>query len=1035
MTLSRTARIGRLQVDLVKAFSTLPNLVTSAMAGNVPGAIEAAFKAIDTVGFQDDPDRLAYELIATSLVSGLKQLILESVKSGDGWGPSVGELDKYVFDIPDVSVNQFVLSNPAELQAVIQIQKFLDYWLRTQGRKSGEETEGLVRRYPEYFSRALRTELIKGENKYEALLKETVVDAVIQSDITWKLYATFLQKQVETPDSMGKFSLAQTYVPLNAFYFGKPTEKIRPRHVVSLEAEISSWLGRPTYSQDAIRIVAGDPGAGKSSFAKMFAASQSQTHARKILHVSSRPLVGNNEDLFHRAAVVSEQNAHLPFPLLRGNDPGVDLLIIELENLLTEEDTRRFLNQVHDLGGIVKILLLCHVDVVFDHEAIFRDDRQKLFLVPFFIPHHDHRPEELPDGAVWGDGIELLQKDLREMWWANYNKLTKRALDSFPEELARQPELTANPLLLPLVAEQFLQGRTDVIGDLNSLYDHLVVDVFTLGSGPLRRDEFRALLEEIGLLIWHSKLGSTTIESIVEHCRRSVLGPLIEKAGLPTEVVKNSIAFFFFRHAQKTGTVTLTHSSFGDYLVARKIVGTIKNTIDKRIPISKALDNWVYICGPKPISANMRKFLVSEVASRNAGALQHKLAELFSDVMENGTPVPEDQPPRERLKQVRNAEEALLVALNACAQSTRKRSEVSWPKKTHFGDWFRRILGQKPDRDPKVIAAACLSFMDFSGQILHNIELAQCDLRHSKFCNIEAYFGSFKGADLTGADFEKSVLTSSSFQEAILTETNFAGADLGDCDFTAAQGLENANFSNALQLPLPVLRSQYRRDGVICLKAALDHEAIQLAEETFNWSLNNPGPAAREVLAGSPGAFYQDHANPNSMPVYRELLSRTCIPELVANLLGSRHLWLLYEQIWLKEGGSKRRTPWHQDLAYIPLQGNDLAVLWITLDPVAKEDSLEFVPGSHRGPLFNPTAFDPNDEEASMFPEGIWPPLPNIERARDQWDIVSWPTQPGDILVFHPAMLHGGAPTHEGGRRRSISLRFFGDHAFCAERP
>ena len=146
-------------------------------------------------------------------------------------------------------------------------------------------------------------------------------------------------------------------------------------------------------------------------------------------------------------------------------------------------------------------------------------------------------------------------------------------------------------------------------------------------------------------------------------------------------------------------------------------------------------------------------------------------------------------------------------------------------------------------------------------------------------------------------------------------------------------------------------------------------------------------------------------------------------------------MWLLYEQIWLKEGGSKRRTPWHQDLAYIPLEGNDLAVLWITLDPVAKEDSLEFVPGSHRGPLFNPTAFDPNDEAASMFPDGIWPPLPNIERARDQWDIVSWPTQPGDILVFHPAMLHGGAPTHEGGRRRSISLRFFGDHAFCAERP
>jgi ectoine hydroxylase-related dioxygenase (phytanoyl-CoA dioxygenase family) len=48
--------------------------------------------------------------------------------------------------------------------------------------------------------------------------------------------------------------------------------------------------------------------------------------------------------------------------------------------------------------------------------------------------------------------------------------------------------------------------------------------------------------------------------------------------------------------------------------------------------------------------------------------------------------------------------------------------------------------------------------------------------------------------------------------------------------------------------------------------------------------------------------------------------------------------------------------------------------------------------------------------------------LPNIEAERARWDIVSWAVEPGDVLVFHPGMLHGGAPTSPGSRRRTLSL-------------
>ncbi|HKF28610.1 MAG TPA: phytanoyl-CoA dioxygenase family protein, partial [Candidatus Binataceae bacterium] len=102
-------------------------------------------------------------------------------------------------------------------------------------------------------------------------------------------------------------------------------------------------------------------------------------------------------------------------------------------------------------------------------------------------------------------------------------------------------------------------------------------------------------------------------------------------------------------------------------------------------------------------------------------------------------------------------------------------------------------------------------------------------------------------------------------------------------------------------------------------------------------------------------------------------------------------------------------------------------------EPVGKEDSLEFVRRSHRGVLYDGSRFDPSDDTAPIY--GTLPRLPNIEAEREKWDIVSWAVEPGDVLIFHPAMLHGGAPTHGSRRRSTLSLRFFGDNAVYSPLP
>jgi ectoine hydroxylase-related dioxygenase (phytanoyl-CoA dioxygenase family) len=225
------------------------------------------------------------------------------------------------------------------------------------------------------------------------------------------------------------------------------------------------------------------------------------------------------------------------------------------------------------------------------------------------------------------------------------------------------------------------------------------------------------------------------------------------------------------------------------------------------------------------------------------------------------------------------------------------------------------------------------------------------------------------------------------------------------------------------------LSEAYARDGVVHIPGVLGPQALAEAQAAYDWSLAHPGPLASRVRQATEATFYQDLYNPDCLTAYRAMLEASPIPALVADIWGAPDVWFMYEQVFLKEGGEARRTPWHQDSSYLAVAGEQLAVAWITFDACAKDDSLEFVKGSHRGRLYNGSRFELGDDTAPTHPKSSLPRLPDIEAARDRWDIVSWPIRPGDLVVFHPRMLHGGAPTRAGARRRTLTLRFFGADA------
>ena len=231
------------------------------------------------------------------------------------------------------------------------------------------------------------------------------------------------------------------------------------------------------------------------------------------------------------------------------------------------------------------------------------------------------------------------------------------------------------------------------------------------------------------------------------------------------------------------------------------------------------------------------------------------------------------------------------------------------------------------------------------------------------------------------------------------------------------------------------MRELYNKNGVVHMPQALSKQSLELAYAAYEWSLAHPGPGGGNIPSKTAGTFYQDLANPDAFVNYDALIHHYDIRAILESLSIGEHAWFMYEQVFKKEGGETRRTPWHQDTPYLPVRGTDLAVLWISFGSLDLAGTLEFVERSHRDTLYDGSAFDLDDDTLGLYNDPAYPRLPDIEANRDDFNIVAFPVEPGAVVIFHPSALHGGGPTREHDVRQTLSLRFFGDDAVVAARP
>ncbi|TNE33587.1 MAG: phytanoyl-CoA dioxygenase family protein [Alphaproteobacteria bacterium] len=227
---------------------------------------------------------------------------------------------------------------------------------------------------------------------------------------------------------------------------------------------------------------------------------------------------------------------------------------------------------------------------------------------------------------------------------------------------------------------------------------------------------------------------------------------------------------------------------------------------------------------------------------------------------------------------------------------------------------------------------------------------------------------------------------------------------------------------------------QFQEDGVVCLRGFFNMNWVERLRDLIEEDMANPSGMVKSIDAkDAKGFFFGDTFVCHHIDGFRDAVFNSPAPEIAASVLKASKVNLLFDQILVKEPDTSTPTPWHQDYTYWPVAGDQVATLWLALDPVTFDSgAVEYIRGSHRwGLKYLAISFDPDQKYEEDLPE-----MPDVEGNRDDYDIVSFELMPGDCTLHHAMTLHGAQPNRLANvRRRAYIQRWTGDDVTYNPRP
>lgn len=223
----------------------------------------------------------------------------------------------------------------------------------------------------------------------------------------------------------------------------------------------------------------------------------------------------------------------------------------------------------------------------------------------------------------------------------------------------------------------------------------------------------------------------------------------------------------------------------------------------------------------------------------------------------------------------------------------------------------------------------------------------------------------------------------------------------------------------------------FQRDGAVLLKGLLK-DWVDVIRVGIEKNMADPGIyAAENTTENDKGRFFDDYCNWSRIEEFEQIVRDSPAARAAAALMQSQRAQFFHDHVLVKEPGTSKATPWHQDSPYYFVEGSQTVSLWCPVD-VVSDATLRCVAGSHRWE--KPVLPVRWLSEESFYPdENAFIPVPDPDD--EGMPVLEWGMEPGDVVAFHYKTLHGARENHSSTRRRAFSLRFVGDDARYISRP
>lgn len=633
----------------------------------------------------------------------------------------------------------------------------------------------------------------------------------------WNRYYGKLRSEVKKNIFEEHFSLEDVYIPLRAETSKYVTEsdgkKYKRYYIHWVREYLNDWL-ELNKDETNIKFLAGGPGSGKSSFAKMWA---SELTFRKsdvfVFFINLQwfnikgQLLSSIDDYIDNL----QNEIHLQKNPLR--DEAINKLLIIFDGLdelsqqgeYAKKISGEFLsllereNSIRNQNGSNIFFLITgrEITIQFNQEKI-GDRFEILTLLPYSI-HKDLKTRY--------DNFSLASIDQRNSWWRNYGKLKGINYgNGMPSTLRKTlPEITSQPFLNYLVAWNINEGGLNIKSILssNQIYENIITQVLDRkyenllphpSTKKLRKEVFFKVLQEIAIAAWKS--GDARIAKYTDIKSRLQDSDLedyfqIFSNNAGNDTLKLLTTFYFRQHSYIGGErkIEFTHKTFGEYLVSTYLVekiiacfrGIELKVYSNREGIKKLLDLWFELSHENQLDESILNFLREQINIVSTSLPKSEFLEFlqssFNVLFANGFYCNKQEAFSKQLYFSRNSEESFYLMVNAFAVAFDSTIAVQNDSIFSLGSWLHKINLQ--DGNDNRLLNKNLTKLKVDRQKVYNHNFHKANMQNSTFTGCNLSRCNLANSQLDNVQFISSIFIASNFNSSILRSASFTDCRLG----------------------------------------------------------------------------------------------------------------------------------------------------------------------------------------------------------------------------------------------------------------